>query len=253
VGGILFSGLAGILGGLLLTCMIVGVEDAPGLLIDGWLTLAAYYDRPYYDAFVNTSAGFLFPIYGLFLGLGVGWSMLALHHDPEIKDLMSDGKKTEKTVSMFRDWTRVAIRKAFWKSGPYAIGMALAGIAAFFLFHAKYMDCIPKQTPFPTRCDVYRKGMVSAEMADLTYREKGVTGPVASLEWRAAGTSLIIYAGALSLTVAYLLALLTIRFGVEVPEDKNFAPIKETSVLQPGPSFAEDRQSAPAPHQTVPV
>jgi len=250
--GILFSVVAGIAGGLLLSCMVVGVEDAPGLVIDGWLTLTGFKARPYYDAFVNTSAGLLFPIYGLFLGLGVGWSMLSLHHDPEIKQLMSNNKNAEKTVLMFSTWAKTAVRKALLKSGPYAIGMALAGIAAFLLFQTRYMDCVPKQSPFPARCEYYRNSLNKSELMDLTNRENSVNAAVASLEWRAFGTSLIIYTGALSLTVGYLLALLAIRFGVEIPEDKNFAPLGEPLAAPVAVSFVADPQPVPAPRQTVP-
>ena len=96
VGGILFSGLAGLAGGFFLACMVLGVDDAQGLMSAGWLTPKFYDTRPFYNAFAITYAGFLFPIYGLFLGLGVGWSMLSLHHDPQIKWLMSDETNSEK-------------------------------------------------------------------------------------------------------------------------------------------------------------
>jgi conflict system STAND superfamily ATPase/TIR domain-containing protein len=247
LGGILFSGLAGLAGGFLLARMILGVDDPVGLQSAGWLKPGWEASR-YSDAFLNSHAGFIFPIYGVLLGLGVGWSMLSLHHDSDIKQLMSDEKNSEKTVTMFRTWTRTILRKALLKSGPYALGMALAGVAMFFLFQTGHMDCAPKQFAFPeSRCQNYDRNPNNDR-----YSSRDDLTAIAPLELRALGTSLIIYTGALSLTVGYLLALLAIRFGVEIPEDKNFAPLGEPLVAQTAVSFVEDPQPVPAPRQTVP-
>jgi len=247
LGGILFSGFAGLIGGIFLACMVLSVDDSLGLRSAGWLTHDFYIHRAFYDAFRVTSAGLIFPIYGFFLGLGVGWSMLSLHHDSDIKQLMSDEKNAEKTLTMFRTWAGTVLKKAFLKSAPYTVGMALAGIAIVFLFQARHMDCGPKQASYPARCENYDK----QHPAD-SYRHDSDLAAVAPLELRAVGTSLIIYTGAFSLTVGYLLALFAIRFGVEIPEDKNFAPLREPSITQKTLSFAGDPQPVPAPHRTVP-
>ncbi len=251
LGGILFSGLAGLVGGIFLACMVLGVDDALGLMTAGWLTPHFYNHHPYYDAFRITYAGWIFPIYGVFLGLGVGWSMLSLHHDSDIKALMSDENSSERTLTMFRTWTWTVLKKAFAKSAPYTVGMALAGLAMFFLFQTRYMDCIPIQSAVPARCPSYPNQLNESEMNELNRLKEGLTA-VAHLESRALGTSLIIYAGAFSLTVGYFLALLAIRFGVEIPEDKNFAPLSELPMAQQAVSFVQDPQSAPVPRQTVP-
>ena len=246
-GGILFSGLAGLVGGIFIACMVLSVDDSSGLRSAGWLTTKNYIYHPYLDAFQITHAGLIFPIYGLFLGLGVGWSMLSIHHDADIKQWMSDEKNAEKTVTLFRSWAWTVLKKAFAKSMPYTVGMVLAGISVIFLFQTGHMDCGPKQSPFPSRCEAYGQN----HPLDSYRYEQGLV-PVAPLEIRALGTSLIIYTGAFSLTVGYLLALFAIRFGVEIPEDKNFAPLKESGKRQKSVSFAQDPQRVPDPRQTVP-
>jgi hypothetical protein len=165
--------------------------------------------------------------------------------------VMSDEKNSEKTATMFSTWAWTALKKAFLRSGPYALGMAFAGMATFFLFQTRYMDCVPKQSPFPARCQYYRNDLDKLEMNELNKLEDDLTA-VAPLELRVIGTSLIIYTGAFSLTVGYLLSLFAIRFGVEIPEDKNFAPLGEPTMDQKAVSFAEDPLPVPAPRQTVP-
>ena len=109
------------------------------------------------------------------------------------------------------------------------------------------MECAPKQSVVSESCQAYNNDPLTDK-----YRLKTDLTPIAALPWRAVGTSLIIYTGAFSLTVGYLLALFAIRFGVEIPEDKNFAPLNDPSTAQNKVSFAQDPQLAPAPRQTVP-
>lgn len=92
--------------------------------------------------------------------------------------------------------------------------MALAGLAMVFVYTGKNLDCAPFQKQRSQVCEAHHfPGVAPLAKED---------NPISPLPLRALGTSLIIYAGAYCLLVGYLMALLTIRFGVEVPEDKSF-------------------------------
>jgi len=114
--------------------------------------------------------------------------------------------------------------------------MALAAVLLVILFSRHTLDCEPYQRDRPARCndtkiqeadppDPLGKGV---KLTPILQRK--LDGErIASLEWRAAGMAAIIFAGAYSMTVGYLLSLLTIRFGVEVPEDKRFLVANEVA------------------------
>jgi hypothetical protein len=210
--GVAISTVSGFLGGVVLALMVLAVDTPESMRNAGWLRNIDT-TSPYWEAFAVQQSGWIFPIYGIFLGIGVGCAMLNIYHDKSFGSFVSTLGQL-KSGKQFREWAITIALRALLKSWPVAVGMASAGIVLFFMFQGKYLDCSPNQAqPFPTsRCGV--KPMESP----------GAIGerPIARLELRAVGESAIIYAGAYSLLVGYLLALLTIRFGVEVPEDKSF-------------------------------
>lgn len=215
LGGVALSTVAGLLGGAALAVMVLAVDTPESMRAAGWLTLTN--PNRYRDAFLLNGAGWIFPLYGVFLGFGVGWTMLNLYHDKRFRSFVGTLGQL-KSGKQLRGWASAIFLRVLLKSWPVALGMAAAGIAVFFLFHARFLDCSPYQTVWPSRCDVQ-------ELSARYERQGPPSGnelPIAPLGWRATGTSVIIYFGAYSLTVGYLLALLTIRFGVEVPEDKSF-------------------------------
>jgi hypothetical protein len=216
-GGVALSTVAGFLGGVALAVMVLAVDTPESMQSAGWLYHIQDFSNRYVNAFQLTKAGWIFPIYGTFLGMGVGWSMLNLYHDKGFRSFVGTlGQLTN--GKQLRHWTSSILARVFVKSWPVAIGMAAAGLAMVFLFQTKCLDCAPYQRNWPSRCVSPDPKRQIAEQGPAATGEL----PIAPLEWRALGTSVIIYFGAYSLTVGYLLALLTIRFGVEVPEDKSF-------------------------------
>lgn len=214
LGGVALSGFAGLVGGVILAFMILGVDEPTSLRSAGWLVDPLQMSE-YINAFVITKVGWIFPIYGLFLGIGVGWSMLSLYHNGHFRSFV--GKQEQlKTGEQFRKWTSNILWHGLLKSGPVALGMILAGASMIALYSLKNLDCAPYQWGGrPAGCPVQSE-------LQAKEREPAMNHPIAPLKWRALGTSVIIYTGAYSLMVGYLLALLTIRFGVDVPEDKSF-------------------------------
>lgn len=212
--GVALSGFAGLVGGVILALMILGVDEPTSLRSAGWLINPLQMNE-YANAFVATRVGWIFPIYGVFLGIGVGWSMLSLYHSGHFRAFV--GKQEQlKTGEQFRKWTTSILGHALVKSGPVALGMILAGASMIVLYSSKNLDCAPYQWGGrPSGCPA---------QVELTSKEQepAMNHPIAPLKWRALGTSVIIYTGAYSLMVGYLVALLTIRFGVDVPEDKSF-------------------------------
>jgi hypothetical protein len=208
LGGVAFSTVAGFLGGVVLAAMVLSVDEMSSMHSAGWLLHSyASYSR-YAEAFRQTGAGWIFPIYGACLGFGVGWSMFDLFHDRVLR--MFVGKlEPLKTAKQLRQWTKTILLRVLVRSGPMALGMIIAGVLMFVIYHGRNLDCAPSQDHHPTRCSIPEA-------------DDNADGQIAPLEWRAVGTSVIIYGGAFSLAVGYLLSLLTIRFGVDVPEDKSF-------------------------------
>jgi hypothetical protein len=212
LGGVALSALSGLLGGIVLSIMVLNVDAVSTMKAAGWLKL----NEPLYrDAFRDAGGGWILPIYGLFLGIGVGWSMLSLYHDRNFRTFVSQ-QKPLKSGNQFLKWLREILLRTLRRSGPTATGMALAAVLVCFLFRGHTLDCKPFQWDRPARCKVQE--MYPAPEP----REKQDGQRIARLELRAAGMAAIIFAGAYSMTVGYLLLLLTIRFGVEVPEDNRF-------------------------------
>ncbi len=217
-GGILLSTLAGILGGIALAFMILAVDTSQSMKQAGWI-----YDgstNKYIDAFSQGDGGWIFPIYGAFLGCGVGWSMLDLNRDRKLRSKVTALGQLKSGMHL-RKWISTVCLRVFVKSWPVAIGMAAAGVLVFALFHAKFLDCSPNQRSLTSRCQV----PAVRDLYPMQIDPKTGDKPISNLEWRAAGTSTIIFFGAYSMMVGYLLALLAIRFGVEVPEDKSFLAV----------------------------
>jgi hypothetical protein len=224
--GIALSALAGSFGGILLSVMVLNVDAASTMQAAGWLKQ----NKPLYlDAFRDTGGGWILPIYGLFLGIGVGWSMLSLYHDHEFRTFVGKQKPLESS-GQFLKWLREILWRTLLKSRPTAGGMAVAAVVLWILFHGHTLDCKPYQWDPPTRCDA--RSMYGPPEP----REKPDGQRIAPLEWRAAGMAAIIFAGAYSMTVGYLLSLLTIRFGVEVPEDERFLVADEVNTSSTKPA-----------------
>jgi hypothetical protein len=218
LGGVTLSAFAGLLGGVILAFMILGVDEPTSLRSAGWL-IDPLTMNEYTNAFVITKVGWIYPIYGLFLGFGVGWSMLNLYHDGHFRGFVVKQEQL-KSGQQFLKWTSNILWHALLKSGPVALGMILAGASMIVLFHAKNLDCAPYQWEGrPSVCPAQTQAQTEEQSKE---QEPAMKHPIAPLKLRALGTSVIIYTGAYSLMVGYLLALLTIRFGVEVPEDKSF-------------------------------
>jgi hypothetical protein len=213
LGGVALSALSGLLGGIVLSIMVLNVDAVSTMKAAGWLKLNT--PSVYRDAFHETGGGWILPIYGLFLGIGVGWSMLSLYHDRDFRTFVAEQKPLKSGKQLFK-WLRAMVWRTLLKSAPTAAGMALAAVSLCFLFRGHTLDCRPYQWNLPGRCDV-------RDMYPPPEPKEKLDGQsIAPLEWRAAGMAAIIFAGAYSMTVGYLLSLLTIRFGVEVPEDERF-------------------------------
>ena len=238
--GVALSALAGLLGGITLSVMVLGVDDAKTMMAAGWLTLIA---SPYSDSFFGTGGGWILPVYGLLLGFGTGWSMLSLYHDRVFRAFVGKQKPLTSATQFFL-WLRRILWRVLIKSGPIAAGMVLAAVSVVIFFSGKTLDCYPYQTHRPARCYVIHAPEAdTSELLALYARQSPADQQkqmdrqsIAPLEWRAAGMAAIIFAGAYALTVGYLLSLLTIRFGVEVPEDERFLIANEhdNAGVQPG-------------------
>ncbi len=207
--------------------MVLNVDAAKTMQAAGWLKLDG--QGLYSDAFQETGGGWILPIYGLFLGIGVGWSMLSLYHDSGFRIFVGN-QKSLKGGGQFLKWLFEILWRVLLKSVPTAARLALAAVLLVKLFSRHTLDCEPYQWGRPVRCDSTNIKQADApdpptkdtKLTPIVVLEKLEGQRIAPLEWRAAGMAAIIYAGAYSMMVGYLLALLTIRFGVEVPEDKRF-------------------------------
>jgi hypothetical protein len=243
LGGVALSSLAGLLGGIVLAVMVLNVDAANTMKAAGWLKLDG--QELLSDAFKETGGGWILPIYGLFLGFGVGWSMLSLYHDRVFRTFVRKQKSLEDGKQFFL-WLREILWRVLIKSGPMAAGMALAAVLVVALFSGKTLDCYPYQWDRPARCDLTQ--IQKADPPDSPAQDAKLNPialqrqRIAPLEWRAAGMAAIIFAGAYSMTVGYLLALLTIRFGVAVPEDQRFLVANEvnTESIQAGVPAASE-------------
>jgi hypothetical protein len=247
LGGVALSALAGLLGGIALSIMVLNVDAAKTMQAAGWLKFDGR--DPLFDAFKETGTGWILPIYGVFLGFGVGWSMLSLYHSAGFKNFVKLQKPLQSS-RQFLDWLFEILWRVLFKSVPVALGMALAACTIVVLFSGKslthwpnrqYLDCWPYQRDRPERCSDQKEALPpdlpseDSKLDPQVRQQKLLRERIAPLEWRAAGMAAIIYAGAYSMMVGYLLALLTIRFGVEVPEDKRFLVADEVSTARTQP------------------
>jgi len=236
--GVTLSALAGLLGGIALSVMVLSVDAADTMKAAGWLTQTS---SPYYDSFLVTGGGLILPVYGLFLGLGVGWSMLSLYHDRVFRAFAGKQKPLTSGKQFFL-WLRKILWRVLIRSGPIAVGLTVAAVLLVAHFRGQTLDCYPYQIDRPAHCDVIRaeEAVPSAFLAHPQVKptEKEMDQQsIAPLERRAAGMAAIIFAGAYSMTVGYLLSLLTIRFGVDVPEDQRFLGADEVNYANTRPGF----------------
>jgi len=190
LGGIFLTGFAGLLGGIVLTIMVLNVDTAASATMAGWL---ASEKDPLFSTFSGTGWGWILPIYGLFMGLGVGWSMLNLYHDEEFRAFVKS-QDALKSVGQFVSWTRqITLRTLRWGLPP-AIGLGIAAVLVFFIFRGHSLDCRPYQwVPRPERCVAANIPMIgeSKNPAIWGWRSEGL----APLGWRSVGMGLIILAG----------------------------------------------------------
>jgi TIR domain len=229
LGGVALSALAGLLGGIALSIMVLNVDAITTMKAAGWLTQLDD-QKKLADAFYETGGGWILPIYGLFLGVGVGWSMLDLYHDSSFRTFVANQKPLT-AGGQFLKWLLEILWRVVLKSAPTALGMALAAVLLCFLFSRHTLDCKPYQWGRPARCnDIQMYGPPDPPDNGMKLTPEQLERQrIAPLEWRATGMAAIIFAGAYSMMVGYLLALLTIRFGVEVPEDKRFLVANDLS------------------------
>ena len=96
--GVTLSSLAGLLGGIVLSIMILNVDAVSTMMAAGWLAQSA---TPYRESFFGTGGGLVLPVYGLFLGFGVGWSMLSLYHDGAFRAFVGQQKPLTNSRQFF--------------------------------------------------------------------------------------------------------------------------------------------------------
>jgi hypothetical protein len=254
LGGVLLTGLAGLLGGVLLAIMVLNVDAAKTMYDGGWLknpnspVYADAFDNPIHGIRGN-GWGWILPTYGLFMGLGLGWAMLNLYHDQEFRTYARGQHALTSGPQFFRWFSKVLGRTIRW-GGPPAAGLGLAAVLVFVSYKGHDLECRPYQWgQRPERCVAIRmedppKVQTSGDKAQES--KPASTSPwtsqgLAPLGWRSVGMGMVILAGAYAMTIGYLLSLLTIRFGVEVAEDSRFMGADEEHLtdLQPGPAVAE--------------
>jgi len=197
-----WSVTGGVIGGIANTIMIAFVYSKPGILDAGWVnTKPATVADMLRQIFWQTRCGFVLPIFGAMLGVGIAWSLAAIMGDPVeawAADLTS--------ISTIGDAWGVArsigkkVLKSSWRN---AIMVAFAGLLVY---------CVV--VPGPGVCDP------SAPMNDAQCSQS--PQHLAALPYRAAGLVPVILGGSLALELAFLFSVVSVRIGVKVEESRDF-------------------------------
>ena len=143
-GALVFGTLSGLIFGLLIaTVMVVGVLNINSLWRMGWITQGTDNANVFRDAFLITRFGWLFPIEGMGLGLGIALMANAIRTTEAWEALLhSDESHIQSAGALWKVLRRI-FRICVPKFWLLISALAVAGLLAFFVPDATFFNDDP--------------------------------------------------------------------------------------------------------------
>jgi hypothetical protein len=221
-----FSMAGGFLGGLGNAAILALVFEPQGLREAGWLD-PVYSPSPYADyptiyrikdlLFTNFH-GWVMPLFGAALGLGIGWSLSKIISDP------SEGWRSNFTAHGARATFATLARKVFAHSWRNALCLAAAaGILCWILVPGDGV-CDPSAHIGHAGRAYHKVEPNSDRVPPRVLPSEGCTFKAAlpSLPVRSAGLAIVIFGGCIGQEIAFLFGLLCVSFGVNLRPNPQF-------------------------------
>jgi hypothetical protein len=218
LGFTLFGMLGAALGGFGNTGVISFVFEPGGLVNAGWLVglhLEPTRAQRVTEIFRDTMHGWITPIFGAALGLGIAWSLVAILRDPSDSWIVKNAKSQIEIGSTIR---RIAWKVCFRESWRNMLCLAIGAAAIFLLINPGDGVCDPNHYKSPPAFQDHVRvhpGVALPQMPDAC---KGKTLPP---KWvRTSGLAVVILGGSLGQEILFLFGLLTVQYGLDVKKLK---------------------------------
>lgn len=190
----------GFLGGIVNTLVIALVFVREGLYRAGWFATNEATAPKLHQVFVCTRHGWIMPIFGAFLGVGIGLSLNAILGDSKERWRGRSASPLAKT-EINKSFRRVCAN-VFERSWQNVLWIAMAVICAALIIR-----------PGKGLCDV------TVRTLDPTCSQQ----PKLPSKWvRSAGLGVVILGGSLGQEIGFLFGLLSVQFGVNLKENREF-------------------------------
>jgi hypothetical protein len=257
----LWASVGGMIGGWVNAAVVGLVFVETGLYTGGWLDPNSHAGRVH-QLLIETKHGWIMPVFGAVLGIGIGWSMTRILSDRrEGWIVRKDGDKAKhapsaasgpsaEVVAKDQDKTKhaqigaeVAVRQSLkqivmhvlresWRN---ALWLAIGAVLLFFLIHPASGVCDPSDVV----AHGGRVGLPAGCVAKYQLPPKWV---------RTAGLAVVILGGSILLEIGFLFSLLSVQFGLDfrknLKENRYF--LRSAGVRDDVPIDSPPRVPAPA-------
>jgi hypothetical protein len=233
----LVAGLGGFVAGVALSFVLGFVFQNDSLYYAGWLCTASQPNLPgkLGNMFLLTRHGWITPIFGFAVAVGISWTLQRVTNDPKIEEFRkSNPRAIHEPNQVFRSIRRI-LELVTFKSWRLVIAVSLGGLAVFGVIR-----------PGPGVCDngprTLEQGrqycsslhLPPAMMQGCKVSDHPALAPV---EARVAGMVFIICIGGLFLQVGLLFGIFAARVGVQLDRDEHFLeplPLPATAAATAG-------------------
>lgn len=211
VGMALAAAIGGFVGGIVNTLVIALVFVREGLYRAGWFQTSDTTFAKLPQVFGGTLHGWITPIFGAALGVGIGLSLKSILADPKERWRGESPSPLSKT-EIKKSFRRVCAM-AFQRSWLNMLWIAIGVICAARIIH-----------PGPGACDI-----TVHHTLDPTCAHQPL---LPSLWIRSAGLGIVILGGSLGQEIAFLFGLLSVQFGVNLKENREFLRSAQSGIVE---------------------
>jgi hypothetical protein len=204
-GMMLCASLGSALAGLLNSVAITFVSVSSGLYKAGWLTSENPITRERLQQvflWSGTRHGWIAPLFGAALGLGIGWSLARILGDSRERWIASNaplahGQTSKTLLAITRRVLRECWRNALW--------IGIGALAVYFIIRPGEGVCDP-----------------GAAHGPLGFSTDCALDPLPPKWARTTGLAVILLCGSLAQEIALLFSLLRVKLGVTIGENRGF-------------------------------
>jgi hypothetical protein len=219
IGFCCFGMLGAALGGLGNSAVIAFVFEPEGLVNAGWLmTKGVSRTERIHQVFSETMHGWITPVFGAALGLGIAWSLVAILRDPNDAWITRDPKSGQ--ILIRRTFRRIVWKVSICESWRNAICLAVGAVVICLLINPGDGVCDPDHYKGASFQDHVRPTSIASPRNIREWNINCQKRELPSKNSRTAGLALVILGGSLGQEILFLFGLLMVEFGSDVKKLK---------------------------------